>query len=149
MARLSNALIKDKPVMFNHAKTHLCKHIYNQQSILTKDSFQNGPMLQLWQITHFYPSKRFRNWRVHQIGIVENNRDSSTKLKDANDGRRKINNEQNGTVIPKGVLLCSFTKSWFCFATCSHAWWFGNRIIFHIIFIITIPFSPAWHKRHD
>lgn len=90
--------------MFKHVKTHLCKHIYNQQSILTKDSFQNGPMLQLWQITHFYPSKRFRNWRVHQIGIVENNRDSSTKLKDANDGRRKINNEQNGTVI-RGIIM--------------------------------------------
>ncbi len=28
--------------------------------------------------------------------------------------------------------------------TCSHAWWFENCIIFHIIYIITIPFSPAW-----
>ncbi len=49
----------------------------------------------------------------------------------------------------KGVLLCSFTKSWFvlgCTRTCSHAWWFENRIIFHIIYIITTPLSPAWHK---
>ncbi len=26
---------------------------------------------------------------------------------------------------------------------------FENRIIFHIIYIITIPLSPAWHKRLD
>ncbi len=57
--------------MLNHAKTHLCKHISNRQSILTKDSFQNGHILQLWQLTQCYPSKRFRNWRVHKIGIVE------------------------------------------------------------------------------
>ncbi len=36
---------------------------------------------------------------------------------------------------------------WGCTRTCSHAWWFENRIIFHIIYFITIPFSPAWHKR--
>ncbi len=49
----------------------------------------------------------------------------------------------------KGVLLCSFYKVlilfWGCTRTCSHAWWFENRIIFHIIYIITIPFSPASH----
>ncbi len=28
-----------------------------------------------------------------------------------------------------------------CTRTCSHAWWFENHIIFHIIYIITIPFS--------
>ncbi len=48
----------------------------------------------------------------------------------------------------KGVLLCSFTKSWFCFGGVleQDAWWFENSIILHIIYIITIPFSPAWHK---
>ncbi len=34
---------------------------------------------------------------------------------------------------------------WGCTRTCSHAWWF---IIFHIIYIITIPFSPAWPKHY-
>ncbi len=33
--------------------------------------------------------------------------------------------------------------------TCSYAWLFENRIIFHIIYIIIIPFSPAWHKQTD
>ncbi len=27
--------------------------------------------------------------------------------------------------------------------------WFENFIIFHIINIITIPLSPAWHKQLD
>ncbi len=40
--------------MLNHVKTHLCKHIYSRQSILTKDSFQNGHILQLWQLTNNY-----------------------------------------------------------------------------------------------
>ncbi len=31
---------------------------------------------------------------------------------------------------------------WGCTRTCSHAWWFENRIIFHIIYIITINLSP-------
>ncbi len=30
-----------------------------------------------------------------------------------------------------------------CTGTCSHAWWFENRILFYIIYIITIPLSPA------
>ncbi len=30
---------------------------------------------------------------------------------------------------------------------CFHSWWFENSIIFHIIYIITISFSPGWHKR--
>ncbi len=53
----------------------------------------------------------------------------------------------------KGVLLCSFTKSWFCFGgVLEHALMLdGSKItlFFHIIYIITIPFSPAWHKRLD
>ncbi len=32
---------------------------------------------------------------------------------------------------------------WGCTRTCSHAWWFENRIIFHIIYIITIPLLPS------
>ncbi len=38
---------------------------------------------------------------------------------------------------------------WGCTRTYSHVWWFENHIIFHIIYIITTPFSPAWHKRLD
>uniref|UniRef100_A0A672PZG1 Nuclear receptor coactivator 1 n=1 Tax=Sinocyclocheilus grahami TaxID=75366 RepID=A0A672PZG1_SINGR len=36
---------------------------------------------------------------------------------------------------------------WGCTRTCSHAWWFEKRIIFHIIYIITIPFSPVCSKN--
>ncbi len=35
---------------------------------------------------------------------------------------------------------------WGCTRTCSHAWWFENRIIFHIIYIITITFLPSLAK---
>uniref|UniRef100_A0A672Q3G8 E1 ubiquitin-activating enzyme n=1 Tax=Sinocyclocheilus grahami TaxID=75366 RepID=A0A672Q3G8_SINGR len=34
---------------------------------------------------------------------------------------------------------------WGCTRTCSHAWWFEKRIIFHIIYIITIPLA-FWVK---
>ncbi len=51
----------------------------------------------------------------------------------------------------KGVLIMLFYKVLIlfqgCTRTCSHAWWLGNRIIFHIIYIITIPFSLAWPSR--
>ncbi len=30
---------------------------------------------------------------------------------------------------------------WGCTRTCSHAWWFEKRIIFHIFYIITITLS--------
>ncbi len=50
----------------------------------------------------------------------------------------------------KGVLLCSFTKSWFSFGrVLEHdpmLRWFKNRIIFHIIYIIIIALSPACHN---
>ncbi len=39
------------------------------------------------------------------------------------------------TYLLKGVLLCSFTKSWFCFGgVLEHAW--SEKLIFHIIYII-------------
>ncbi len=47
------------------------------------------------------------------------------------------------------ALLQSLDFVWGCTRTCSHAWWFESRIIFHIIYIITIPFSPTWHKWLD
>ncbi len=50
------------------------------------------------------------------------------------------------------LCMCSFTKSWCCFGgctRCSRARGFENHIIFHIIYIITILVSPAWHKRLD
>ncbi len=32
---------------------------------------------------------------------------------------------------------------WGCTRTCSHAWWFKNRILFYTIYIITITFSVS------
>ncbi len=41
----------------------------------------------------------------------------------------------------KGVPIMLFYKVlilfWGCTRTCSHPWWFENRIIFHIIYLIT------------
>ncbi len=37
---------------------------------------------------------------------------------------------------------------WGCTRTCSHARWFENRIIFHIIYIITIILS-SWPETND
>ncbi len=56
---------------------------------------------------------------------------------------------ESWTLTLKGsyyALLQSLDFVLGCTRTCSHAWWFEKHIIFHIIYIITIPLSPAWHK---
>ncbi len=46
-------------------------------------------------------------------------------------------------IISINALLQSLDLFRGCTITCSHARWFKNHIIFHIIYIIAIPFSPA------
>ncbi len=64
--------------------------------------------------------------------------------------REPAPDDMNSLNVLKGSYMLFYKVLilfWGCTRTCSHARWFENHIIFHIIYIITIPLSPAWHKK--